>query len=150
VRNYLGLGLVLLARRIPNKALATYICVHNTEIIMSQTITTIEAPLTFSESALEALQAIRQTEQLGANQYLRVGVKGGGCSGMSYVLAFDEVGEHDQHFQVAGIPMVMDKRHAIYLINMHVDYQDGLNARGFVFQNPNATSTCGCGTSFSA
>ncbi|MBX3102100.1 MAG: iron-sulfur cluster assembly accessory protein [Bacteroidetes bacterium] len=117
---------------------------------METTLVKIEPPLTFSASALEELHKIRSTEQLGSNQFLRVGVKGGGCSGMSYVLAFDEAGEYDQHFEVDDIPMVMDKRHAIYLINMHVDYQDGLNARGFAFQNPNATSTCGCGTSFSA
>ncbi len=81
---------------------------------------------------------------------LRVGVKGGGCSGMSYVLGFDRQREHDIEFEVDGITIFMDKRHGLYLMDTVVDYQDGLNARGFTFENPNATSTCGCGSSFSS
>lgn len=118
---------------------------------METTPQTIEAPLTFSDSALEALRKLR-TEDPATQEYayLRVGVKGGGCSGFSYVLAFDHKTEHDQEFELGNVPMVMDRRHAIYLMGMHVDFQDGLNARGFTFNNPNATETCGCGTSFSA
>jgi iron-sulfur cluster assembly protein len=111
----------------------------------------IEAPVTFSENALQELRSIYEKEKIAEKmQVLRVGVKGGGCSGLSYVLAFDAPTEFDQHFELGAIPMVMDKRHAIYLLGMHIDYQDGLNARGFVFSNPNAKQTCGCGTSFSA
>lgn len=83
-----------------------------------------------------------------SGQYLRVGVKGGGCSGLSYVLGFDKQEDDDDLFEIEGIPVVMKKAHGIYLMGMQVDFQDGLNARGFVFNNPNASSTCGCGTSF--
>lgn len=82
------------------------------------------------------------------SQVLRVGVKGGGCSGMTYVLGFDRQTDNDMSFDVEGIPCVMDKAHQIYLYGMLVDWQDGLNNRGFTFKNPNASSTCGCGTSF--
>ncbi|MCS6906212.1 MAG: iron-sulfur cluster assembly accessory protein [Bacteroidia bacterium] len=110
----------------------------------------IEAPVTFSESALQEIARIYERENIAEKkQHLRVGVKGGGCSGLSYVLAFDDATNFDQHFEIQGIPMIMDKRHAIYLLGMHIDYQDGLNARGFTFSNPNAKQTCGCGSSFS-
>jgi iron-sulfur cluster assembly protein len=79
---------------------------------------------------------------------LRVGVKGGGCSGMTYVLGFDKSTEKDDHFEIEGIPCVMEKSHGIYLMGMEVDWQGGLNSRGFTFKNPNASTTCGCGTSF--
>jgi iron-sulfur cluster assembly protein len=82
------------------------------------------------------------------SQVLRVGVKGGGCSGMTYVLGFDQKTDNDMTFEVEGITCVMDKAHQIYLYGMLVDWQDGLNNRGFTFKNPNASSTCGCGTSF--
>jgi iron-sulfur cluster assembly protein len=105
-------------------------------------------PLTFSPSAIAALKHILATETIGPGQGLRVGVKGGGCSGMSYVLGIDDPSSFDEVHQIDGIQLMLDKRHLLYLINMHVDYSDGLNARGFVFQNPNAKTTCGCGTSF--
>jgi iron-sulfur cluster assembly protein len=107
-------------------------------------------PVQFTESALNALRTIRSTENIDPSHKLRVGVKGGGCSGMSYVLEFDAPTEADEHFELGGVPIVMDKRHALYVAGMIVDFQDGLNARGFVFQNPNAKTTCGCGTSFAA
>ena len=74
---------------------------------------------------------------------------------MSYVLGFDKAREHDLTFEIAdgdGLPITvyMDKRHGLYLMDTMVDYHDGLDARGFVFENPNATATCGCGSSFSA
>lgn len=106
-------------------------------------------PLSFSPSAIEALQAILAQEPLAPGMGLRVGVTGGGCAGMSYVLKPDASTDYDERHELGGIPLLIDKRHLLYLINMHVDYNDGLNARGFVFKNPNATSTCGCGTSFS-
>jgi len=83
-----------------------------------------------------------------ATQSLRVGVKGGGCSGMSYILGFDQKQEADQEFEIEGIPCVMNRSHEIYLYGMQVEWQDGLNNRGFAFKNPNASNTCGCGTSF--
>ena len=81
-------------------------------------------------------------------QKLRVGVKGGGCSGMTYVLGFDRQEDNDHAFEVNGIPCIMNKAHEMYLYGMEVDWQDGLNSRGFIFKNPNASTTCGCGTSF--
>ncbi len=81
---------------------------------------------------------------------LRVGVRGGGCSGMSYILGFDRQREQDLEFEVDGIAVVMDKKHGLYLMGTTLDYHDGLDARGFTFENPNATATCGCGSSFSA
>ena len=85
--------------------------------------------------------------QSGTN--LRLGVKGGGCSGMTYVLEFGEAEAADEFYEISGIPVIMAPSHGMYLFGMEVDFQDGLNARGFVFHNPNATKTCGCGTSFS-
>ena len=79
---------------------------------------------------------------------LRIGVKGGGCSGMTYVLGFDSLTEKDEQFEIEGIPCIMEKSHGIYLAGMEIDWQGGLNSRGFTFNNPNASKTCGCGTSF--
>ena len=84
-----------------------------------------------------------------ATQVLRVGVKGGGCSGMTYLLGFDRKEDGDQEFMIDDISCVMNKSHEMYLFGMEVDWQDGLNNRGFTFKNPNASGTCGCGTSFS-
>jgi iron-sulfur cluster assembly protein len=81
---------------------------------------------------------------------LRIGVKGGGCSGFSYQLGFDAKGEQDDEFLIDGLRVFMQKSHAIYLLGMEIDWLDGLNNRGFSFNNPNATSTCGCGSSFAA
>ena len=81
---------------------------------------------------------------------MRIGVKGGGCSGFSYVLGFDIQKEKDDVYEMDGFKVFMEKAHAIYLLGMEVDWVDGLNNRGFTFSNPNAKETCGCGTSFSA
>ena len=89
-------------------------------------------------------------KQIPAHFGLRVGVKGGGCSGLSYVLGFDKKRDHDAEFALDGLTVFMDKRQGLYLLGTVVDYHDGLDARGFTFDNPNATQTCGCGSSFSA
>ena len=81
---------------------------------------------------------------------LRIGVIGGGCSGFSYMLGFDELKEKDTVYDFEGIRIFMDKAHALYLLGMEIDWLEGLNNRGFIFNNPNAKETCGCGTSFSA
>ncbi len=81
-------------------------------------------------------------------QVLRVAVKGGGCSGMTYVLDFDNKEEGDTLYAGSGIEYVMKAAHEIYLIGMEINWEDGLNNRGFTFKNPNASATCGCGTSF--
>lgn len=91
-----------------------------------------------------------QADGFDTTQCLRVGVKGGGCSGLSYVLGFDQKLEGDETFEIEGVPCIMNSGHQLYLYGMEIDYQDGLNSRGFTFSNPNASKTCGCGTSFSA
>jgi len=83
-----------------------------------------------------------------STQLLRIGVKGGGCSGLSYILGFDKKADNDHEFNINGINCVMNPAHEMYLFGMVVDWQDGLNNRGFTFKNPNANTTCGCGTSF--
>ena len=83
------------------------------------------------------------------SQVLRIGVKGGGCSGLSYILAFDQAQSGDDHFEIEGISCVMNPAHGLYLLGMEINWSTGLDARGFVFTNPNASNTCGCGSSFS-
>lgn len=107
-------------------------------------------PLTITNGALTALERIRKEQNIADDYALRVGVKGGGCSGFSYILGFDEQKEKDEVFEIAGIKVVMEKAHAMYLLGMEIDWVEGLNNRGFSFNNPNAKETCGCGTSFSA
>ena len=87
-------------------------------------------------------------QDFDTTQKLRVGAKGGGCSGLSYILGFDHKTDSDQEFDINGINCIMDKAHEMYLYGMVIDWQDGLNNRGFTFKNPNASTTCGCGTSF--
>jgi iron-sulfur cluster assembly protein len=96
-------------------------------------------------------QAIRLMEDEGKDGYfIRVGVQGGGCSGLMYQLTFDnEDREGDKAFEDNGIKVVVDKKSYLYLLGTILDYSGGLNGKGFVFQNPNADRTCGCGESFS-
>ena len=85
-----------------------------------------------------------------SNNFIRVGVKGGGCSGLMYELSFDDqISEGDKEFEDNGIKIVIDKKSYLYLIGTTLDYSGGLNGKGFVFINPNADRTCGCGESFS-
>jgi iron-sulfur cluster assembly protein len=82
--------------------------------------------------------------------FIRVGVKGGGCSGLMYELTFDNnVMESDKTFEDNGVKVVVDKKSFLYLIGTTLDFSGGLNGKGFVFSNPNADRTCGCGESFS-
>jgi iron-sulfur cluster assembly protein len=108
------------------------------------------SPILITQGAVSQLQQIRTSENIPMDYYLRVGVKGGGCSGFSYVLGFDKQEDSDDSFEVNGLKVVMNKAHAIYLLGMEIDFMDDLSNRGFTFNNPNASSTCGCGTSFSA
>lgn len=85
-----------------------------------------------------------------ATDYVRVGVKSGGCSGLSYDLKFDkELGENDKVFEDNNIKIAVDKKSFLYLAGTILEYSGGLNGKGFVFNNPNAQRTCGCGESFS-
>lgn len=112
--------------------------------------TDIDCPVSFTQAALEEIKRIKETDTPPPGQALRIGVKGGGCSGLSYVLAFDDTTEKDSLYQIDGVDIVLDRTHLMYVAGMLVDFGNGLNARGFTFQNPNAKETCGCGTSFSA
>ena len=109
---------------------------------------TTTSPVTLTKTAVDEIKRLMSVEGFDASQQLRIGVKGGGCSGMTYVLGFDTKTEKDETFEIAGIPCIMEKSHGIYLMGMEVDWQGGLNSRGFTFNNPNASKTCGCGTSF--
>jgi iron-sulfur cluster assembly protein len=106
--------------------------------------------LALTETAVKQVKHLMETQNLG-NVYLRVGVKGGGCSGLSYQLEFDnEIGPHDKKFDIDGVQVVCDKKSYLYLNGTTLDYvAQGLTG-GFTFLNPQAKSSCGCGTSFSA
>lgn len=110
--------------------------------------TSIISPVILTPGAIVEVRRLMTAPGFDNNQKLRVGVKGGGCSGMTYILGFDQVKDNDSHFELEGLSCIMDKSHEIYLFGMEVDWQDGLNNRGFTFKNPNASKTCGCGTSF--
>jgi iron-sulfur cluster assembly protein len=110
--------------------------------------TLLESPVKFTASALEEIRRIIQDPSFDPSQTLKVGVKGGGCSGLSYVLGFDAQKETDYEYSFEGISFIMEKAHEMYLYGMEIDWQNGLNNRGFTFKNPNASTTCGCGSSF--
>jgi len=85
-----------------------------------------------------------------STDFVRVGVKSGGCSGLSYDLTFDKkTEENDKVFEENGVRIVVDKKSFLYLVGTTLEYSGGLNGKGFVFNNPNANRTCGCGESFS-
>jgi iron-sulfur cluster assembly accessory protein len=109
---------------------------------------TITSPVTFTPGAIKEIKRLMNEKDFDKNNLLRVGVKGGGCSGMSYVLGFDARTDKDELFEIDGIPCIMEKMHGLYLAGMEIDWQEGLNSRGFTFNNPNASKTCGCGSSF--
>lgn len=104
-----------------------------------------------STSAKEKVAVLMQEEGFNPSvDYVRVGVKSGGCSGLSYDLSFDAVqGEGDQLFEDNEVKIVVDKKSLLYLVGTTLEYSGGLNGKGFVFNNPNANRTCGCGESFS-
>ena len=105
-----------------------------------------------SATAAREIGTIIQQQELDAEKVcLRVGIKGGGCSGFSYVLDLTEsVKPTDEVFEQHGVRVVCDPKSLLYLAGVTVDFKDEIMGRGFVFNNPNATSTCGCGSSFQA
>jgi iron-sulfur cluster assembly protein len=123
---------------------------------MSTTTTTPEAPSTpgiiLSETAAREIKSIIQQQELDASAVrLRVGVKGGGCSGFSYLLDLTETQKDtDEVFEQHGLKVICDPKSLLYLGGTTIDFRDEIMGRGFVFNNPNATSSCGCGSSFSA
>ena len=106
------------------------------------------APVTLTSRAVAEIRRLMAADGFDTSKKLRIGVKGGGCSGMSYILGFDDQQAADETFETDGLSYLMNPGHGIYLLGMEVDWQDGLNSRGFTFTNPNASKTCGCGTSF--
>jgi iron-sulfur cluster assembly protein len=106
------------------------------------------ALVTISPEAVAQLKVLQTTEGVGKDG-VRLGVKGGGCSGFSYVLEFDTQRDGDNIVEQDGLRFLMDRKSAIYLKGILLDYRSGLHGKGFQFKNPNATSTCGCGESFS-
>lgn len=106
--------------------------------------------ITVSDNAKEHAIKLLKEEGYPEGSFIRVGVDAGGCSGLSYKLEFDSVlKEGDQLFEDKGIKLVVDKRSFLYLAGTELEYTGGLNGKGFVFNNPNASRTCGCGESFS-
>ncbi len=103
-----------------------------------------------SESAKMQVAKLMADENHPSDSCVRVGVEGGGCSGLMYQLKFDnQMQEGDQIFEDNGVKVVVDRKSFLYLIGTELEYTGGLNGKGFVFNNPNASRTCGCGESFS-
>ncbi len=108
--------------------------------------------IVLTENAAKEVKRIIEDQKLEEGTVLRVGVTGGGCSGFSYALGFDKKFDDkvDAKFEFHGIPVVVDKKSALYLDGTTVDFFDGIEKRGFTFDNPNAVKSCGCGSSFQA
>ena len=106
--------------------------------------------ITVSDLAKEKVEKLKADAHLTDNFRLRASVAGGGCSGLSYKLDFDdEVKPMDQEFEDKGVKIVVDMKSFLYLAGTELNFSDGLNGKGFYFDNPNASRTCGCGDSFS-
>lgn len=110
---------------------------------MSQSIVRV------SDNALSQIKAIFEKERPEADKGLRIAVIGGGCSGLQYKIEMSDPKEKDNVLNLDGVSIFIDPKSSIYLKDVMLDFQDGLNGKGFVFSNPNATNTCGCGESFS-
>ncbi len=105
--------------------------------------------INISNKAIAEVKKIKEQNNIPAEYGLRVGVKGGGCSGMSYTLGFDAAPkEKDLVLNADGVQVFIDQKSIFYLMGITLDYSDGLSGKGFTFNNPNATKTCGCGSSF--
>ena len=114
------------------------------------TVTDMASPLIFTDSAVDKVKALIE-EEGNSELKLRVFVTGGGCSGFQYGFTFDEVvNEDDTTLVKDGVTLLIDPMSYQYLVGAEIDYQEGLEGAQFVIKNPNATTTCGCGSSFSA
>jgi len=106
--------------------------------------------ISVSNSAKEKLLEFMSKSENKDKKYVRVGVKSGGCSGLSYILDFDfEMNSNDKLIEDNGIKLIVEKKSYLYLVGTTLEFSGGLNGKGFVFNNPNANRTCGCGESFS-
>ncbi|MEW5798047.1 MAG: iron-sulfur cluster insertion protein ErpA [Bacteroidota bacterium] len=109
----------------------------------------LDDDIVLTERAAQEVFSIKEKNNIPENHSLRLGVKGGGCSGLSYVLVFDDnIKEKDIILEKHGVKIIVDQKSMFYLSGTTLDFTDGLNGRGFVFNNPQATKTCGCGSSF--
>jgi len=111
----------------------------------------VSAPelVTVTERAVQEIRSIFDREKPAPGTGLRLGVVGGGCSGLSYEMEFSETRSNDNILDFDGFSVLLDPKSAIYLRDVTLDFEGGLKGKGFVFKNPNATNTCGCGESFS-
>jgi iron-sulfur cluster assembly protein len=105
--------------------------------------------ITITAKALDEIRTISQNENPDGNKGLRLAVTGGGCSGLSYKIEFGEEKAKDNILNFDGVRVLVDPKSLIYLKGIVLDFKDGLNGKGFSFDNPNAKNTCGCGESFS-
>jgi iron-sulfur cluster assembly protein len=108
--------------------------------------------IVLTEKAANEVKRIIADQKIEPEMVLRVGITAGGCSGFSYALGFDKTYDEktDSRFEFHGVPVVVDKKSALYLDGTTIDFYEGLEARGFKFENPNAVKSCGCGSSFQA
>lgn len=112
--------------------------------------TDADGPISLTAGAAAKVAEIRTEEKIEESYALRVKVMGGGCSGFTYDLYFDQKQDTDQVFDSNGVQLVCDQMSMMYLMGTQIDYVEGLHGAGFKFNNPNTKSTCGCGSSFSA
>jgi iron-sulfur cluster assembly protein len=116
---------------------------------MTETIdTTTVEPITLTENAASKIKELLSGQENPAEAALRVAVRGGGCSGFQYALAFDKRKEDDMVFERDGVNVVVDKTSMQFVFGSEVDYVDGLQGAGFAVNNPNVIAACGCGSSF--
>jgi len=123
----------------------SYLCIHNLELIY------LKVMIKVSDNAKRKVVQLMTDDGFNATtDYVRVGVKSGGCSGLSYDLKFDnKQQENDKIFEDNDVKIIVDKKSFLYLVGTTLEFSGGLNGKGFVFNNPNANRTCGCGESFS-
>jgi len=103
----------------------------------------------FTPSAISQINKLIEKDEANRGKQLRLGAKNGGCAGFSYIFEFDDKKESDIIENIEGFSMIVDNVQASMILGLEVDFEGGLNNRGFIFTNPNAKTTCGCGTSFS-
>lgn len=104
--------------------------------------------ITLTDKAIEQIKTICAKETSSEGRGLRLAVVGGGCSGLSYKIDFSDMREKDNIIEFDGFKVLIDPKSSIYLRGITLDFQDGLKGKGFIFENPNAKNTCGCGESF--
>jgi iron-sulfur cluster assembly protein len=109
----------------------------------------MDSIISITDKAIEQIQHISKTDNPDGAKGLRLAVTGGGCSGLSYKIEFSDPKDKDNVFMFGGVKVLVDPKSVIYLKGIVLDFKDGLNGKGFVFDNPNAKNTCGCGESFS-